>query len=237
METENQDDGSGNQNLNDKNKTPSGGNGSGNQGGAGGEGGDTAEFTSLEEANKAIKALRKENASRRTASKSQEDQLAALTAKLTKITGHLGLDDNEADPEEALTALQSQYASLEMDMAVMQMARTHNIPVQHDEYFKFLAQKRIAEFEASSGKDEELPEDFFEKIAEEVSQYASPKGSQRGSIGAGDGGSKKPAGSAPEMTAEQFSGLGIDAKIALKKSDPEKYKRLWDEAVSKRLIK
>ena len=68
----------------------------GNQNGNGGASDDAADFTSLEEANKAIKALRKENATRRTANKSLEDSVSALTEKLGKVSKHLGLEDEAA---------------------------------------------------------------------------------------------------------------------------------------------
>lgn len=211
--------------------------GTGGQNGNGGASDDSADFTSLEEANKAIKALRKENATRRTANKSLEDSVSALTEKLGKVSKHLGLEDEAADPEEVIRGLQDTSAKLEMELAITQMARANNISVEHDDYFKFLVQKRIAEFEESAQEGDELPEDFFQKVAEEVSQYGG-NGTRRGSLGA-NGGNKPPVkpNNNSDVTAEKLAQMSMSEKVAFRQKDPETYKRLWNEAVSKRLIK
>lgn len=198
---------------------------------------DDDENMSPEDMKKLVAKLRKENASRRTATKSQEDLNATLTEKLNKITKHLGLEDDKADPEEKIKGLQSKNAELELDLAITQMARAHNVPVEHDDYFRYLVQKRVAEFEKTAKDGEEFPEELFKEVAEEVSQYGG-QGQQRKSLGASNGGQKKPASqNNGDLTAEKFADLSLSDKVALKQKDPETYKRLWSEAVSKRLIK
>lgn len=102
-----------------------------------------------------------------------------------------------------------------------QMARAHNIPVEHDDYFKFLVQKKMTEFEKTAKDGDEVPEDFFSKIADEVSQFGGQGSEKRKSLGAGNGGGKKPAHqNNGDMTAEKLAAMSLSDMVAFKQKDP-----------------
>lgn len=210
----------------DQNQNP-GGNGGGNN-----QGGD--DELSLEDAKKIIKDLRKENANHRTKGKSQEDSLKSLGDQLASIKKHLNIKD-DVDPAEQLKSLTEKSDNLELELTFTQLARQHSIPVENDEYFRFLMGKKLAGLK----DDEELGDDAIAEVVAEVQKFGGfkqekPNGNRSG---VDEKGGKKPNGGGNEaMTPEEFAKLNFNEKTKLFTDNKPEYDRLWKSAKEKRLI-
>lgn len=206
--------------------------------GGGDPGADDNNEMSPEDMKKVIADLRKENAAHRTKGKSQEDSIAKLSEKLGQISKHLGLKDEEADPAVQVKELTSKTEALELELSLNQLARENGIPVEHDEYFRFLIGKKFAALEESGKEDEELSAEQIAEVVEEVKKYSGfkatkPNGNQ---TGVDEGGGKKPAGGGDSMTPEQFAKLNYNEKTKLFTDNKAEYDRLYKAAKEKRLI-
>lgn len=177
--------------------------------------GDDLDGMSPEDMKKVIKDLRKENAASRTKSKSQEDSFKTLSEQLSGIKKHLGIKD-DVDPAEQIKGLTAKTEDLELELSLQQLARAHNIPVEHDEYFRFMIGKKTSALK----DDEELGEDAIKEVVEEVQKYSGFKSAKPNKNGTGvdenGGGKKDPAsGGGGGMTPEQFAKLNINEKSKL----------------------
>lgn len=190
---------------------------SGNQGGDG-------SFGSLEDAMKEIKRLRQENAGHRTKNKTLEESLTSFNDKFTKINKHLGIQD-QVDPEEQIKGLSSNNEQLTLELSLQQLARVNGIPMEQDEYFRFLIGKK---FEAL--KDgEEISDEQISEVVAEVGKYSGFKKDFKTSTGLGDGKTKNPPASdsgKETVTTEQFSKMTFAQKNQLFEENKELYNKL-----------
>jgi len=228
-------DGNNNQNNqsgtgeNNQNNNPGGG-GGGNQ-----NNNNNNSIGSLEDALKVIGDLRKENASLRTSSKSQADD---LKAQLDGIKKHLGMKENE-DPKEQLQKLSTNLEEMEMELTLSQLARTHGVPVEDDEYFRFKIGKKLD----SLKENEELSEDAIKEVMEDVKKYSgfrnqkpnnNSSGVNDGKGGSGNGGGGD--GRTDQMTAEDFVQLKFHEQQKLFLENKAEYDRLRTAAINKGLL-
>ena len=207
--------------------------------GQGGQGGDKKPIASLEDALKVIEDLRKENAGYRTKGKSQEDTLSNLTEQLSSIKKHLGIEE-QIDPVEQVKGLSSENEALQDELALMQLARMHNVPVEADEFFRFKISKKFAELK----EGEELSEEAINEVLEDVQKYSAfnvekPNGNSSGVGGKGGSGDgkKPPAKHNPsQLSAEDFAKMNLTQKSQLFVSNRAEYDRLYKAAKDKRLF-
>lgn len=210
-----------------------GGNGDDKGGGTGGNGSGDGAFTDIAKANEEIKRLRGENANRRTTNKELDAQLKAFSDTLGKVTKHLGIDE-KADPVEVAKKLSETNQGLELEVSLLQLARTHNIPADQDDYFRFLLSK---EFEKLKD-DEELSDEQIEAVVAKVNSVKAPAGSggeNKTGLGdkSGDGKKKDPppaGGGKNEVTLEQFKKFNVVQKSELYNSNKELYLKLQAES-------
>lgn len=185
-------------------------------------------FTSLEEANAEIAKLRKENGDRRTKSKDLEGQLNALTGKFSKVMEHLGIKDQEADPAEALKQVTSQAEEFQMEASFQHLARVHNIPVENDDYFRFLLGKKLDSLE----EGQEVTDEDLAAIVQQVAAVSGQKKSSTGVNANGGNGKPPPPPNSDngDVTAEKFKKMSTLEKSHLYTKDPQAYERLKSEA-------
>lgn len=208
-----------------------------NPGGDGGGNPDDDENMSPEDMKKVIKSLRAENAKARTKGKSQEDSTKSLLEQINSIKTHLGIKD-EADPAEQVKSLKSTNENLELELSLTQLARAHSIPVEQDDYFRFLMSKEISKLEKSGEDGQELSEDAINSVVEEVKKVSSFKAAKpnNNSTGVGDGDGGKPnGGSNDALTVEQFAKMSMAEKSKLFTDNKAEYDRLFKLAKEKRL--
>jgi hypothetical protein len=186
---------------------------------------------SLEDALAEIKKLRKENASRRTASKSQEGEKKQMDEILGKVKQALGIENADEKPEVIASKLKDQNSALELELGIRDLAIEHQIPAEHLKYFGFLFRERLASLE----EGEELDDDGMTEIVGQVKGLGTKTPAKTGATPPKDG--KKPdAEGAGEPDAEKFSKMSIPEKTALHAKNPALYERLFGEAKQKRLL-
>lgn len=179
-------------------------------------------FSDLDEANKEIKRLRAESADRRTKNKTLEESITSLSEKLGKINTHLGIKD-DVDPAEQLQGLTAQNEQLSIEISLQQLARTQQIPVEHDEYFRFLIGKK---FEALK-EGEELSDEAINEVVAEVKKYSGFKGNKSTGLSGGQAPAKNgEGGKGDEVTAEQFKKMSLVDKSKLFEENKELYLKL-----------
>lgn len=180
-------------------------------------------FGDLDEANKEIKRLRNENAGHRTKNKTLEESLSAFNDKFSKINKHLGIED-EADPAEQLQSLTAQNEQLGIEISLQQLARTQGIPVEHDEYFRFLIGKK---FEALK-EGEELSDEAITEVVAEVQKYSGFKGNKSTGLSGGQAPSNKKGDGdkGGDVTVEQYKKMSLVEKSKLFEENKELYLKL-----------
>lgn len=204
---------------------------------AGKAGGADDENLSPEDMKKIIKDLRKENAGHRTKGKSQEDAFKKLNDELGGIKKHLGIKEDQ-DPAEQLKELTSKSEALEFELSMQQLARANGIPVEHDDYFRFMIGKKIAAIEAEGKEGDELSEQAITEVVTEVQKYTGFKATKPNGNSSGvDDNVKPPAGGGKEaMTPEAFAKLSMAEKSKLYVDNKPEYDRLLASAKNKRLL-
>ena len=194
---------------------------------------DAGDFADPVKALAEIKKLRAENAKHRTKSKSLEGELGKVKGTVTKLKSALGVGDDgdEEEPEKQIQALQQQNEALQIQNAMSELCREHEIPRKGEKYFNFLIAQ---EFEALK-EGAEIPEERILEIAKEAKQMFAGGGGQGGGTGVGTG-KKPPAGGADSISAAQFAKMNPGEKSALYVKDPGTYQKLFNEAKEKRLF-
>lgn len=183
-------------------------------------------FSDLDEANKEIKRLRNENAGHRTKNKTLEESLSSFNDKFSKINKHLGIEEN-VDPEEQLQGLTAQNEQLSIEISLQQLARTQQIPVEHDEYFRFLIGKKFE----SLKEGEELSDEAINEVVAEVKKYSGFKGNKSTGLSGGQAPAKNgEGGKGDEVTAEQFKKMSLVDKSKLFEENKELYLKLQKAA-------
>lgn len=185
---------------------------------------------SLEEAMDIIKSLRNENAKHRTKNKTLEESLGKYDGELKKVKEALGIKDESEDPKVALANLQQTNEALQVEMSVMSLAMEHQIPFENQKYFKFLLGEKFE----SLGEGEELSD---EDLAEVIAQAKGIGGGQGKKSTGLNGGAKPNEGANQGVTVEQFAEMSIAEKSDLYGKNPQLYQQLFQQAVSKKLLK
>ena len=192
------------------------------------------EEMSPEDMKKVIKDLRAENAKSRTKGKAQEAEFKKLGDQLGAIKKHLNIED-EKSPEVEIVSLKEANDNLVFELSMNQLAREHDIPVEHDEYFRFLMGKEIAKLQENGKEGDELSDEQLEKVIAETKKYAgykSEKPNKNGSgIPDGEGKGKKPSKDGESgVTAEQYKKMTLAEKNAIYTKDSALYNKLESEA-------
>lgn len=199
--------------------------------GSEGDGGDDAgDFADPAKALAEIKKLRAENAKHRTKNKSLEEKLGSIDGTMKKLKSALGVEDESEDPEQKLKTLQAQNEAMQMQMAMSDLCREHEIPRKGEKYFNFL----IAQEFESLKEGEEISEDRILEISKETKAMFSSGGASSTGVDT----SKKPnPGEKPDsLSAAQFAKMNPGEKSALYVKDPNQYNKLFQEAREKRLF-
>lgn len=202
-----------------------------NPGGGAGEGedADLGEFADPKKALAEIKRLRQENAQRRTQGKDIETKFNALNAKFERLSKAFGGDEeDEIPPEEKAAALQSHVEQLEVEASINHLARVFNVPMEHDEYFRFLISQKFSQLE----EGEEVGEEELTEIVGKVQALQSGAASKPTKTGLGGGKNPQPASNSSGISADQFKKMGTLEKSALYAKDPALYEKLKLEAAA-----
>lgn len=194
---------------------------------------DDLELDSLDEKTKAyIKKLRRESAKYRTKGQNLEDRFSKIESGLKNLFG--GENEDDASPEEKLSALTAQSSALAADNAILASAIEMGVPKDKVKYYKFLVQEKLEGLKDG----EELSEEDLEEIAKEAIGSSASGGATRTGVGGDkDKGKKPPAGgSGDDIDVAKFAKMGITEKSELYQKNPEKYEALMKEALEKRLL-
>jgi len=224
-----------------KNGAGAGGNGAAGEGGNpnpddSGAGGDPTDdelegFADPVKAKAEIKRLRAENAKHRTKSKALETELGGVKATIDKMKKALGLED-EADPAEQVATLKQQNEALQVEMAMSELCREHEIPRQGEKYFKFLVAQ---EFETLS-EGEEISDERVLELAGEAKKMFAANGNSGTGTGVNPGQKPPPSGNNESTSVADFVKMNNGEKSELYIKNPNLYQKLFDEAKQKRLI-
>lgn len=178
-----------------------------------------------------IKKLRAENAKSRVKNKSLEDNLTQINGTMTKLKGALGIETDEVDPEKQVASLRQENEALQVQAAVNELCREHEIPRKAEKYFQFLIAQ---EFEALK-EGEEISDERMLEISAEAKKTIAPAAAT--STGAKTTkGVPNPDASAGSVSAAQFAKMNSGEKSALYVKNPEQYQKLFNEAKEKRLL-
>lgn len=184
---------------------------------------DLGDFADPKKAMEEIKKLRKEAADRRTKAKEAETKFNALNAKLEKLSKLFG-DEDEVDPETKLKTLQEEKEALEIEASIAHLSRVYQVPVEQDDYFRFLLSQRLGALK----EGEELGEDELMEVIEKVKAVAAPG---KPSGGTGLGGQKPQPGAGEAVTVDQFKKMSTLEKSALYQKNPALYDKLRQESM------
>lgn len=198
------------------------------------ESGDAGDFADPVKALAEIKKLRAENAKHRTKSKSLEGELGKVKSTMTKLKSALGVEgeEDEDEPERQIASLREQNEALQIQNAMVELCREHEIPRKGEKYFNFLIAQ---EFDALE-EGEEIAEERILEIAKEAKQMFASGGGQGGGTGVNT--QKKPAAgeNADAISAAQFAKMNPGEKSLLYTKNPALYTKLFNEAKEKRLF-
>lgn len=195
---------------------------------------DAGDFADPVKALAEIKKLRAENAKHRTKNKSLEDEFGKVKSTMTKLKSALGVDGegDEDEPEKQIATLKQQNEALQIQNAMSELCREHEIPRKGEKYFNFLIAQ---EFEALE-EGAEIPEERILEIAKEAKEmFASGSGKGTGT-GVGTGKKPPPGENADSISAAQFAKMNPGEKSVLYTKNPALYSKLFSEAKEKRLF-
>lgn len=196
----------------------------------GDKGDDLGDFADPAKALAEIKKLRAENAKHRTKNKSLEEQLGSMNGTLGKLKEHLGIKDDEEDPQTVIQNLKKEKEMLEVEIGLGSLAREHGIARDQEAYFRFLMSQKFEQLEEGA----ELTDEDIESIVQEVQKVSGAQ--KRQSTGVGSG-AANPAGNNDGLTLEQFVKMGVGEKSQLYTKNPDLYSRLFSEAQQKGFLK
>lgn len=202
-----------------------------NQEAAGSAGDDSADFSDPAKAQAEIKRLRAENAKHRTKNKSLEERFSHMNETMGKMKQAMGLTDEEVNPEEVIQGLQLQNEAMQVQMAMSDLCREHDIPRSGESYFNFLIAK---EFEGLAEGDE-IAEDRIAELAMEAKKMFNGQNGG-GSTGLNTRQKPAPGQNAGDISAAQFAKMNPGEKSALYVKNPNLYNQLFSEAKEKRLL-
>lgn len=190
----------------------------------------TNDFSDPEKAKAEIKKLRAEAAKHRNKAKTFSEQLDAVNGKLSGLKKTLGVEDDEADPEEKIKELSGKTDALEVELSVVKLARDHDVPKESDKYFRFLLGQKLEELE----EGEEITDEQVAELAVEAKQVSGKSGNNSTGLSGG----KKPSADNGKgtLTVQQFAKMNTGEKSALYAKNPSEYNRLFSEAREKRLL-
>ena len=228
--------------TNDKNKNGKGeGDGAGADdaskdaaGSADDEAGDAGDFADPAKALAEIKKLRAENAKHRTKNKSLEEEVGKVRSTMTKLKSALGVEGegDEEEPEKQIAALKQHNEQLQIQNAMSELCREHEIPRKGEKYFNFLIAQEFESLEEGA----EIPEERILEIAKEAKQMFAGGGQGGGGTGVGAGKKPAPGENADSISAAQFAKMNPGEKSALYTKNPNLYSKLFNEAKEKRLF-
>lgn len=215
----------------DKNKDLNQNPNPGGEGDDDGKGDDGLDLANADAVKAEIKKLRDEAAKARIKNKELAQKANAGDALLQRLKKSLGADGDDVSPEEKLASIQQQNEALQTEIAFSQIAREHDIPKEHDKYFRFLMAERMTSLEENA----ELDEKDIGEIVAEVKTLAKSKGKNSTGLNSDDQG-KKPAGNNEGLTVEKFVAMNVGERSSLYVKNPAEYNRLFTAAAEKRLI-
>ena len=204
-------------------------------------------ISKLKNTGKTIKELRKENAKRRVENKEFKSGLEAMSNELSGFKGGiakaLGLSrEDDLKPEEQIGVLQEQNLNLESRLAFLEICNEHGIVGEKNQkYFNYLLNEKMSHLD----EDEELPEEVFNEILEEVNArgFNNSKRSKTSVDGSGKGDSGNPPINNEnqdlfkgDMTVEKFVKLSITEQGYYYGKNPVHAQKLLDEAAKRGLL-
>lgn len=188
---------------------------------------DLGDFADPKKALAEIKKLRSENAERRTKAKDFETKFNAMQAKFERLQQFFGNEgQEEIDPEEHIAQLYGALETTEVEASVNQLARIYNVPIEHDDYFRFLLNQRFATME----EGEEIGEEDFEAIINKVQAL----GGVQKNVSTGVGAKAPNPGEQGSVTVEDFKKMNTLEKSDLYTKNPTLYAKLSAEAMMRR---
>ncbi len=197
------------------------------------DGGDAGDFSDPAKALAEIKKLRAENAKHRTKNKSLEDEFGKVKGTMSKLKSALGVEgDEEDEPEKQIATLKQQNEALQIQNAMSELCREHEVPRKGEKYFNFLIAQEFESLEEGA----EIPEERILEIVKETKQmFSSGNGSGTGT-GVGTGKKPPPGENADAISAAQFAKMNPGEKSVLYTKNPALYSKLFNEAKEKRLF-
>jgi len=180
-----------------------------------------------------IKKLRAESAKHRTKNKSLEEEFGKMKGTLSKLKSALGVGDegDDEDPETKIATLKQQNEALQVQSAMVELCREHEIPRQGEKYFNFLIAQEFETLEEGS----EISEERILEIAGEAKKMFSSGGNAPSGTGV-SGKKPAPGEAADAISPSQFSKMNPGEKSALYTKNPALYQKLFNEAKEKRLF-
>lgn len=194
---------------------------------------DDGEELDAKAAKSLIKKLRAENAKHRNKNKELSGKVSNVEAKLDGLKKALGVGgEDDESPEDKIKKLQAEKEQLQMEHSLAELSREHEIPKQHDKYFRYL----LAEKFDGLSDGEELSDEDIQEVVEQVKALGTGSAPGKGSTGLNNNGGRRAPSKGDEITVEQFAKMNTGEKSALYVKNPALYKTLFDGAVEKRLL-
>lgn len=186
---------------------------------------DLGDFADPKKAMAEIKKLRKESADKRTKSKDLETKLNAMTAQMDKLKKAIGGEEDDLSPEEKISRLQSEKEQVEIEASINHLARVYQVPIEHDDYFRFLLSKKFSELQDGEEVDDE-------QMNEIVSKVGALSAGQKGNGTGVDSKKPNPGTGTDGVTAADFKKMGTIEKSQLYSKNPTLYDKLRTEAAA-----
>jgi hypothetical protein len=187
-----------------------------------------------------VQDLRKESAKYRTENKDLRTKFDDLSTKFGNLEGGLkkalGIEEENASPEEQIGVLTKTVDSLQFENAMGSIAREHELKGEKAyNYFKFLISEAVNELE----ENDELSDEQILGFADQAKKAFgnNQAGTSSTTVENDKGGSENHnPDSGNTLTLQQFVKMTLAEKGNLYGKNPSLYKSLMAEAREKRLI-
>jgi hypothetical protein len=187
------------------------------------------DYADAEKVKAEIKKLRAENAKSRVKNKELAQKANLLETTFGNLKKSLGLEGEDASPEEKIKALQKHNEALQTEIAISGIERENGIPSEHSKYFRFLLSEKMSALEEGA----EIDEADLQEIVAEVKGLATKKGKSSTGVNSPN---HRPDEGAGALTVEKFASMNMGERSQLYAKNRAEYDRLFKAASEKRLL-
>lgn len=181
-----------------------------------------------DDAQKYIKELREENKTRRQDFDKLQEDFGKVKDGLRQALG-IEEEAKTSDPTEIIQSLVDRTESLELENVLISLAHEHNIPQDKMNYFKYLMNQALA----SLPEGEELPQEAYGKIIQEVQSVSQGGAGVTSSVGAGTNQASGPNVGHEGPTYDDFKRMNVVERQKLYDTNKNLYDQYKATAIEK----